>query len=83
MLQSRGVTSTDGKNFSGGQWDTDTKALDKSGQKAEQYNKQLQQTLNQKKPSPSWTASRLKSATVHYPVRLKPSRMKPGRWPEN
>ncbi|HDT5879655.1 TPA: phage tail length tape measure family protein [Klebsiella quasipneumoniae subsp. similipneumoniae] len=49
MLQSRGVTSTDGKNFSGGQWDTDTKALDKSSQKAEQYNKQLQQTLNQKK----------------------------------
>lgn len=49
ILQSRGVTSTDGKNFSGGQWDTDTKALDKSGQKAEQYNKQLQQTLNQKK----------------------------------
>ncbi|RWT95927.1 phage tail length tape measure family protein [Raoultella ornithinolytica] len=49
MLQSRGVTSTDGKNFSGGQWDTDTKALDKSGQKVEQYNKQLQQTLNQKK----------------------------------
>ncbi|EHG0732466.1 phage tail length tape measure family protein [Salmonella enterica] len=49
MLQSRGVTSTDGKNFSGGQWDIDTKALDKSGQKAEQYNKQLQQTLNQKK----------------------------------
>ncbi|MBD8434067.1 phage tail length tape measure family protein [Klebsiella pneumoniae] len=49
LLQSRGVTSTDGKNFSGGQWDTDTKALDKSGQKAEQYNKQLQQTLNQKK----------------------------------
>lgn len=49
MLQSRGVTSTDGKNFSGGQWDTDTKALDKSAQKAEQYNKQLQQTLNQKK----------------------------------
>ena len=48
-LQSRGVTSTDGENFSGGQWDTDTKALDKSGQKAEQYNKQLQQTLNQKK----------------------------------
>ncbi len=48
-LQSRGVTSTDGKNFSGGSWDTDTKALDKSGQKAEQYNKQLQQTLNQKK----------------------------------
>lgn len=48
-LQSRGVISTDGKNFSGGQWDTDTKALDKSGQKAEQYNKQLQQTLNQKK----------------------------------
>ncbi|ENL1650431.1 phage tail length tape measure family protein [Raoultella ornithinolytica] len=49
MLQSRGVISTDGKNFSGGQWDTDTKALDKSGQKVEQYNKQLQQTLNQKK----------------------------------
>ncbi|EMX0825692.1 phage tail length tape measure family protein [Salmonella enterica] len=49
MLQSRGVTSNDGKNFSGGQWDTDTKALNKSDQKAEQYNKQLQQTLNQKK----------------------------------
>ncbi|QLV87847.1 phage tail length tape measure family protein [Citrobacter sp. RHBSTW-00678] len=48
-LQSRGVTSTDGKNFSGGQWDIDAKALDKSAQKAEQYNKQLQQTLNQKK----------------------------------
>jgi hypothetical protein len=48
-LQSRGVTSADGKNFSGGQWDTDVRGLDKSGQKAEQYNKQLQQTLNQKK----------------------------------
>ncbi|EOE3541502.1 TPA: phage tail tape-measure protein [Klebsiella pneumoniae] len=49
MLQSRGVTSTDGKNFSGGQWDIDTKKLDTEGQKADQYNKQLQQTLNQKK----------------------------------
>lgn len=48
-LQSRGVTSTDGKNFSGGSWDTDVKALDKSAQGAEQYNKQLQQTLSQKK----------------------------------
>ncbi|HHY3052841.1 TPA: phage tail length tape measure family protein, partial [Klebsiella michiganensis] len=48
-LQSRGVTSTDGKNFSGGSWDTDVKALGKSAQGAEQYNKQLQQTLNQKK----------------------------------
>ncbi|MCZ9455373.1 phage tail length tape measure family protein, partial [Klebsiella michiganensis] len=48
-LQSRSVTSTDGKNFSGGSWDTDVKALDKSAQGAEQYNKQLQQTLNQKK----------------------------------
>lgn len=48
-LQDLGVTSTDGKNFSGGQWDTDVKALDQSGKKAEQYNKQLQQTLNQKK----------------------------------
>ncbi|WP_227523445.1 phage tail length tape measure family protein [Klebsiella quasipneumoniae] len=48
-LQSRGVTSADGKNFSGGSWDTDVKALDKSAQGAEQYNKQLQQTLNQKK----------------------------------
>ncbi|HBV4277143.1 TPA: phage tail tape-measure protein, partial [Klebsiella pneumoniae] len=37
------------KNFSGGSWDTDVKALDKSAQGAEQYNKQLQQTLNQKK----------------------------------
>ncbi|MEX7623189.1 phage tail length tape measure family protein [Serratia marcescens] len=49
MLQSRGVTSTDGQNSSGGQWDVDTKKLDTAGQKAEQYNKQLQQTLNQKK----------------------------------
>ena len=48
-LQSRGVTSTDGKNFSGGSWDTDVKAPDKSAQGAEQYNKQLQQTLSQKK----------------------------------
>jgi hypothetical protein len=64
-LQSRGVTSTDGKNFSGGQWDTDVKALDKSA-RAEQYNKQLQQTLNQKKPSPNWIASRRKSATVPF-----------------
>lgn len=48
-LKSRGVTSTDGENFSGGSWDNDVKALDKSAQTAEQYNKQLQQTLNQKK----------------------------------
>ena len=48
-LRDRGVTSTDGQNFSGGQWDVDTKKLDTAGQKAEQYNKQLQQTLNQKK----------------------------------
>ncbi|HBY9791946.1 Prophage tail length tape measure [Klebsiella pneumoniae] len=48
-LQDLGVTSTDGQSFSGGQWDTDVKALDQSGKKAEQYNKQLQQTLNQKK----------------------------------
>lgn len=48
-LRDLGVTSTDGENFSGGQWDTDVKALDQSGKKAEQYNKQLQQTLNQKK----------------------------------
>lgn len=48
-LRDRGVTSSDGQNFSGGQWDTDVKALDQSGKKAEQYNKQLQQTLNQKK----------------------------------
>lgn len=48
-LKSRGVTSTDGENFSGGSWDSDVKALDKSAQTAEQYNKQLQQTLNQKK----------------------------------
>ncbi|BEL82525.1 hypothetical protein SM12BL3_38320 [Serratia marcescens] len=48
-LRDRGVTSADGQNFSGGQWDADVKALDQSGKKAEQYNKQLQQTLNQKK----------------------------------
>lgn len=48
-LQDLGVTSADGQSFSGGQWDTDVKALDQSGKKAEQYNKQLQQTLNQKK----------------------------------
>ena len=48
-LQDRGVTSTDGKNFSGGQWDIDIKKLDSAGQKTEQYNRQLQQTLNQKK----------------------------------
>lgn len=48
-LQDLGVSSSDGQNFSGGQWDTDVKALDQSGKKAEQYNKQLQQTLNQKK----------------------------------
>ncbi|MFV1476684.1 phage tail length tape measure family protein [Serratia marcescens] len=48
-LRDRGVTSEDGINFSGGQWDVDVKALDKTGPKVEQYNKQLQQTLNQKK----------------------------------
>lgn len=48
-LRDLGVSSSDGQNFSGGQWDTDVKALDQSGKKAEQYNKQLQQTLNQKK----------------------------------
>ncbi|WP_160125164.1 phage tail length tape measure family protein [Serratia sp. Z4] len=48
-LRDLGVSSTDGQNFSGGQWDADVKALDQSGKKAEQYNKQLQQTLNQKK----------------------------------
>lgn len=55
-LRDLGVSSSDGQNFSGGQWDTDVKALDQSGKKAEQYNKQLQQTLNQKKSSPSWGA---------------------------
>lgn len=48
-LRDRGVTSTDGQNFSGGQWDTDTKKLDPAIEKAKQYNKQLQQTLDQKK----------------------------------
>ncbi|RLO18400.1 phage tail tape-measure protein [Klebsiella pneumoniae] len=48
-LRDRGVTSVDGQNFSGGQWDTDTKKLNPAIAKAEQYNKQLQQTLNQKK----------------------------------
>lgn len=48
-LRDRGVTSVDGQNFSGGQWDTDTKKLNPAIAKTEQYNKQLQQTLNQKK----------------------------------
>lgn len=79
MLQSRGVISTDGKNFSGGQWDIDVKALDKSAQGAEQYNKQLQQTLNQKKLSPSWIALKPIFATVPFLMPVKPSRIKPGQ----
>ncbi|EIY0667514.1 phage tail length tape measure family protein [Salmonella enterica] len=46
-LQDRGVTSTDGKHFSGGQWNTDVKALNPDEKKAEQYNNQLKQRLSQ------------------------------------
>lgn len=44
-LRSRGVTSTDGQNFSGGQWDIDVAALNKSEQAAKQYNAQLTKSL--------------------------------------
>ncbi|EEA7822527.1 phage tail tape-measure protein [Salmonella enterica subsp. enterica] len=46
-LQDRGVTSTDGKHFSGGQWNTDVRALNPDEKKAEQYNNQLKQRLSQ------------------------------------
>ncbi|EJF5828990.1 phage tail length tape measure family protein [Salmonella enterica] len=46
-LQDRGVASTDGKHFSGGQWDTDVKNLNPDEKKAEQYNNQLKQRLTQ------------------------------------
>ncbi|EBW7149679.1 phage tail tape-measure protein [Salmonella enterica subsp. enterica serovar Coeln] len=46
-LQDRGVTSTDGKHFSGGQWDTDVKNLNPDEKKAQQYNDQLKQRLTQ------------------------------------
>ncbi|CNJ03300.1 putative phage tail protein [Yersinia aldovae] len=48
-LRDMGVTSTDGENFSGGQWDVDVKALDKTGQAAQKYNDQLQKQLDLKK----------------------------------
>ncbi|WP_431222200.1 hypothetical protein ACQ86O_17745 [Serratia sp. L9] len=44
-----GVTSTDGENFSGGQWNIDVKALDTSAKKAKQFNEQLQRQLDLKK----------------------------------
>ncbi|GKW13526.1 phage tail length tape measure family protein [Pectobacterium sp. IFB5596] len=47
-LRSRGVESTDGQNFSGGQWDVDVAALDTSNKKAQQYNDTLRQTIAQK-----------------------------------
>ncbi|WP_174866794.1 phage tail length tape measure family protein [Pectobacterium polaris] len=47
-LRSRGVTSTDGQNFSGGQWDVDVAALDSTNKKAQQYNDTLRQTIAQK-----------------------------------
>ncbi|KHS86514.1 phage tail length tape measure family protein [Pectobacterium carotovorum] len=47
-LRSRGVTSNDGQNFSGGQWDVDVAALDTSNKKAQQYNDTLRQTIAQK-----------------------------------
>lgn len=46
-LQDRGVTSTDGKHFSGGQWETDVKNLNPDEKKAQQYNDQLKQRLTQ------------------------------------
>jgi hypothetical protein len=50
-LRDRGVTSTDGINFSGGQWDIDVKALDKNAQAAKKYNEQLQKQLDLKTDS--------------------------------
>ncbi|MBW5893112.1 phage tail length tape measure family protein [Pectobacterium polaris] len=47
-LRSRGVTSTDGEEFSGGQWDVDVAALDTSNKKAQQYNDTLRETIAQK-----------------------------------
>ncbi|MCW2478830.1 phage tail length tape measure family protein [Candidatus Symbiopectobacterium sp. NZEC135] len=47
-LRDLGVTSTDGQNFSGGQWDVDVAALDTSNKKAQQYNDTLRQTIEQK-----------------------------------
>ncbi|PVY74793.1 phage tail length tape measure family protein [Pectobacterium versatile] len=47
-LRGRGVTSTDGQNFSGGQWDVDVAALDSTNKKAQQYNDTLRQTIAQK-----------------------------------
>ncbi len=48
-LRGRGVTSEDGINFSGGQWDIDVAALNKTAQAAKQYNDQLAQSLALKK----------------------------------
>ena len=44
-LQDLGVSSADGSTFSGGQWDTDIKNLDKVDQAAEKYNQTLQRSL--------------------------------------
>lgn len=46
MLESRGVSSDDGVNFSGGQWDKDSGQLSESTKAAAQYNSQLEKTLN-------------------------------------
>ncbi|MEZ3140801.1 phage tail length tape measure family protein [Citrobacter braakii] len=46
ILESRGVTSDDGVSFSGGQWDIDSGKLSESTKAAEQYNSQLEKTLN-------------------------------------
>lgn len=48
-LRDLGVTSEDGISFSGGQWDIDVAALNKTAQAAKQYNDQLAQSLALKK----------------------------------
>lgn len=60
-LRDMGVTSTDGQNFSGGQYDVDAKALDKTGQAAQKYNDQLQRQLELK-------AANTNAAKVEYEI---------------
>ncbi|MFV5906056.1 phage tail length tape measure family protein [Klebsiella oxytoca] len=46
ILQARGVQSDDGKEFSGGQWESDAGRLSESTKAAAKYNEQLERTLN-------------------------------------
>lgn len=46
MLESRGVKSDDGVEFSGGQWESDSGRLSESTKAAEKYNEQLTKMLN-------------------------------------